>query len=433
MQIAIIQFPGSNCERETMLAVKRAGMQPIEFLWNGPAEKLAEFKGFIIVGGFSYEDRVRAGVIAALDPILQTLKIENKKGKPILGICNGAQILVESGLIPGLEQDQLGMALTDNKRVQQGKVLGTGYYNAWITLRLSDDYQLNAFTRHLTPHHILKVPIAHAEGRFIVPPALLNEMKNNGQCLFQYCDEQGNIIDEFPINPNGSINNIAAVSNKAGNVMAMMPHPERTTQGDAIFQSMRDYIHDYIKNAHVPAVAPLYYQPRREEKRPYVVLKNAYEFIVDLIITDNHALSVEKALERSGMPAKIKRRTHWEIECDSQEVFEKIKSSGVLYNDRKEKIIASTEIKNASNALIKNASNALIKNASNALLLVHAKSDMIGRQKYQMLKNHFGISGVHAIRHSILWQIGASSQTTIDHIINSLILYNPYAHDCYYY
>src|SRR5947209_6317167 len=125
MRIAIIQFPGSNCERETLLAVKRAGMIPQEFLWNESTEKLADFAGYIIVGGFSYEDRSRAGIIAALDPVMQILRQQSQLGRPILGICNGAQILVEAGLVPGLESDKLGLVLTENKRVQQGHVLGT--------------------------------------------------------------------------------------------------------------------------------------------------------------------------------------------------------------------------------------------------------------------------------------------------------------------
>ena len=111
MKIAIVQFPGSNCERETMLAVQRAGMTPVEFLWNEPREKLREMAGFILIGGFSYEDRSRAGVIAALDPVMQEIKTQSALGKPILGICNGAQILVETGLVPGLEDNMLGMVL----------------------------------------------------------------------------------------------------------------------------------------------------------------------------------------------------------------------------------------------------------------------------------------------------------------------------------
>src|SRR5579862_899572 len=122
MRIGVIQFPGSNCERETMLAIKRAGMQPIEFLWNEAKEKLNDMDGYVIVGGFSYEDRSRAGIIAALDPIMQEIKMQSEKGKPILGICNGAQILVETGLVPGLENNKIGMVLTENKRIADNKI-----------------------------------------------------------------------------------------------------------------------------------------------------------------------------------------------------------------------------------------------------------------------------------------------------------------------
>src|SRR5690606_32807012 len=116
-----------------------------------------------------------------------------------------------------------------------GKILGAGFYNAWAFTRVSDAYQRNSFTRHLTPKNILPVPVAHGEGRFVIPEALLQEMIMQGLNVFQYCDEKGVIDSHFPINPNGSVNNIAAVSNKNGNVMAMMPHPERTPNGDAIF------------------------------------------------------------------------------------------------------------------------------------------------------------------------------------------------------
>ena len=114
INIAIIQFPGSNTERETLMACHRVGLNPIEFLWNELTEKLSEFDGYVIVGGFAYEDRSRAGIIAALDPIMKHIRLEAEKGKPVLGICNGAQILVESGLVPGLKNSRVGIALTDN-------------------------------------------------------------------------------------------------------------------------------------------------------------------------------------------------------------------------------------------------------------------------------------------------------------------------------
>lgn len=410
MRIAIIQFPGSNCERETMLAVKRAGMQPEEFLWNQSPEKLANFAGFIIVGGFSYEDRGRAGVIAALDPIMQTLKQQAQLGKPVLGICNGAQILVESGLVPGLEGDKVGMVLTDNKRIKDGQVLGTGYYNAWVDMRLSDYYQLNAFTRTLSPKDILHIPVAHGEGRFIIPPALLKEMQNNGQCVFQYCDTQGKIIDEFPVNPNGSVCNIAAVSNKAGNVMAMMPHPERTPNGDAIFASMRDY----IAQGYSQRVAPLHYQPQPFNSRHYTTPH--HEWLIDLMITDNQALSIENALCHHGMNVKIKRYTHWEIACDSLDDIEKIKLSGVLFNNRKEKIISAKDL----------------NMPHGKAMLVRPKENMLGLQKLQMLKHHFDISSLTQLHHSTVWYI-SSERTPLEDIINSNILWNPYAHDYYHY
>lgn len=406
-RIAIIQFPGSNCERETILAVKRAGMQPVEFLWNEPAEKLADFHGFIIVGGFSYEDRSRSGVIAAMDPIMQGIKQQSKLGKPVLGICNGAQILVETGLVPGLPNETIGMALTDNKRMHDGKILGTGYYNAWIDMRLSNQHQLNAFTRHLTAKTILHVPVAHGEGRFVIPSGLLSEMQINGLCVFQYCDAEGKIIETFPVNPNGSVNNIAAVSNKAGNVMAMMPHPERTTTGDPIFQSMRDY----IAEGYVIQVAPLHYQQRHHPIVQYAPEKNAHEILVELVITDNHAMSVENALRHHDFAVKIKRYIHWEIKCDNEAVLEKIKASGVLFNDRKETLVDSSAV------------------SAPQSFLVRAKEDMVGQQKMQLLKNHFALNGIQSIRHSILYLFDTNPvPTEFTHI-----LYNPYAHDCYYY
>lgn len=417
-QIAIIQFPGSNCERETMLAVKRANMEPIEFLWNESHQKLRAMDGYIIVGGFSYEDRSRAGIIAALDPIMQEIKAQSEMGKPILGICNGAQILVETGLVPGIENNKVGLALSENKRMVNTKVLGTGYYNAWINMRLADQYQRNAFTRQLKTKDILHVPVAHAEGRFVMTEALLQEIKAQGQHVFQYCDAEGVIRNHFPINPNGSVENIAAISNKQGNVMAMMPHPERTTNGDLIFQSMRDYI-ETGNSRSIQKTIPLYYYPRRATKMPrYSRPNEAQECIVELIITDNQALTVQNTLRQMGYPVMVKRQIHWQIDGADAEILATIKKSGVLFNERKEREVTH------------------LQTLSNATFLVRAKEDWLGRAKKQMLQDHYAIDGVNAIHHGILWRLESETvniSAILDNILNTHIFFNHYAHDCYEY
>jgi phosphoribosylformylglycinamidine synthase len=416
MKIAIVQFPGSNCERETMLAVQRAGMMSVAFLWNEPHAKLKEMDGYVIVGGFSYEDRSRAGIIAALDPVMKEILIQSQLGKPVLGICNGAQILVETGLVPGLKNNQLGMALTENRRILDGKILGTGFYNSWISMRPSANIPPNAFTRHLTQDSVLTVPVAHAEGRFVMPIELLQEIEHEGLNVFQYCDAQGHIIDNFPINPNGSMLNIAAVINKSGNVMAMMPHPERTTAGDPIFLSMRDYILEQKEFRE----SKLSYVPAPKTIVPYPRCNGSHELLVKLIITDNQALTVQNTLRQSGIPVNVSRMVHWQIKCNEPDLIEKIKQTGVLYNSRKEYLVCSDKT----------------VNSSAKAFLVKPKEDLLGQQKKQMLSDHFSIDGIQEIHHGILW-IFESEHSPVaelcERIVNTNIIFNQSAHDCYEY
>ena len=286
------------------MALKRAGMNPVDFLWNQHKEKLLNCNGYVITGGFSYEDRSRAGVIASLDPIMSSLKKEALKGKPILGICNGAQILVESGMVPGLIDGKIGIALTDNKRVKNGRVVGTGYYNDWAYLKMSVKPEQTAFTRHLKQWELIHIPFAHAEGRFIFPNELLKKLLKNGQVVFRYCEQNGDISAEFPTNPNGSDYNIAAVSNPNGNVMAIMPHPERTHLGDAIFTSMKEY----ISSGHPIIPANLSHELPNYEINDFKLKTNASEWVIDMIITDNEAASVQNALVNLDLKVDITRQ-----------------------------------------------------------------------------------------------------------------------------
>jgi phosphoribosylformylglycinamidine synthase subunit PurQ / glutaminase len=405
MKIAVIQFPGSNCEKETNQALKRAGLEPVNFLWNEPVKKLEKCHGFVIVGGFSYEDRSRAGVIAAMDPVMKVLAKQAEKGKPILGICNGAQILLECGLVPGVKDDKVVMALTENKRVQDDKVVGTGFYNNWIHMRQHSLAHASAFNIGLTQDEVLRVPIAHAQGRFVMSSVLLKEINEKGLVAFQYCDGAGDVVDEFPVNPNGSVANIAAVTNYAGNVMAMMPHPERTGAGDAIFSSMRDYIEEKEELRK----GELSYQHNDALLKNY---DNAdHQLLVELVLTDNAALSVQMALQAQAINVNVKRYTHWQVQC-GDDVLDKIKRSEELYNPKKEFLIEPD----------------FSNNKSTRYILVQQNEDFVGQQKFQLLANHFEIYGIKSIRKGVVWAIEViegDAQKTFDKVLQTGLLYNP--------
>ena len=414
INIGIIQFPGSNTERETIMACQRVGMNPVEYFWNEPAAKLSDLNGYIIIGGFAYEDRSRAGVIAALDPIIKQIKVEAGKGKPVLGICNGAQILVESGLVPGLEGHRVGIALTDNKRVKNGHVVGVGYYNTWINLKMSIPSDRCAFTRHLKPNEWINIPLAHGEGRFIIPDELLEKMITNDQTVFRYCDKGGKIANEFPTNPNGSMHNLAAVCSPAGNVMAIMPHPERTENGDTIFSSMKEFIEDGnpITNHTLSFNRPHY------EVTSYESNGNSTEWVIDMIITDNEASSVHDALDRLGHDVTIARQTHWEISTDGdrETILQKIDATGELYNSNKEFISKTTSTENT------------------ASFLVRQKEDMLGRAKLESLTKRFEIDGITDLKRGVIWNVivnSGGSEVVLNDILNTHILFNPLSHECY--
>ena len=413
-KIAIIQFPGSNTERETILACQRNGLNPVEFLWNEPLELLTKFQGYIIVGGFSYQDRSRAGIIAALDPVIDQIKIQADQDKPVLGICNGAQILVESGLVPGLEKYQVGISLSENKRVKNGQVVGIGYFNTWVYLKSSFNNDQCAFTRTLKPEEIINIPLAHGEGRFLLKEDLLKELVSNNQIPFRYSNSKGDTLEDYPTNPNGSIYNIAAVCNQRGNVMAIMPHPERTKFGDEIFKSMRDF----INNGVVFKRTLLSKTQRSAEIKHYQWKKECHEPIIDMIITDNEALSVENTLNQLGHDVSISRKSHWEIhlKMKTPQAISLIEKSGEIYNPNKEFISKINIQKNT------------------VTFLIRQKEDMIGRSKKESLKNRFKIGEVLNIKHGVLWKIKVNSgdvESTTNKILQSNILYNPLSYECY--
>jgi phosphoribosylformylglycinamidine synthase len=227
--VAILQFPGMNCEAETKRSLNHVGLDAEIFRWNRPPDEIRSFDAFILPGGFSYEDRVRAGVIAAKEALFDELARQAELGKPVLGICNGAQILLESGLLPGINPGKIEMALAHNYITYQDQVVRRGHHCGWVNLRTEVESDRTPFTRCLTRGQVFPITVSHGEGRFTCSdPELLARLKQEQQILWRYCDDQGETRPGLPVNPNGSLENIAGICNPAGNVVALMPHPERS-------------------------------------------------------------------------------------------------------------------------------------------------------------------------------------------------------------
>jgi len=218
-RVAVIQFPGVNCEAESARALERVGLIPELFRWTRPASELRGYQAYLLPGGFSYQDRVRAGALAAKEPLVEVLAEEASRGKPVLGICNGAQVLVEAGLVPG--GGGVELALARNHMPER-----SGYYARWVYTRVEPSACV--FTRTLAAGTLLPLPVAHGQGRFASrEPARLEALLRAGQVPLRYAKADGAPADAFPDNPNGAAAAAAAVCDARGTVLALMPHPER--------------------------------------------------------------------------------------------------------------------------------------------------------------------------------------------------------------
>jgi phosphoribosylformylglycinamidine synthase len=198
MKVGIIRFPGSNCDRDVFHALELAGAKPNYIWWS--KRDLSDFEAIVIPGGFSYGDYLRAGAIAAITPVIEGIKDCVKEGKPVLGICNGAQILAEVGLVPGV--------FTENMNAK--------FICEWTDLKVESTK--TPFTSMYKRNEIIKMPIAHAEGRYYTEN--IERLRENDQIVLSFESE----------NPNGSIEGITGVCDEEGLVCAVMPHPERASE-----------------------------------------------------------------------------------------------------------------------------------------------------------------------------------------------------------
>ena len=217
-RIAVVVFPGTNCHFETVAAVRSAGGNAELLRWNATYAEAAGFDGYVLPGGFAYEDRVRAGAVAAKHDFLDAIAEAAISGRPVLGVCNGAQVLVETGLVPGIEPGRVDVALAPNAASGWH-----GYYCEWVHLASSDTQSFYSVSSNET----VPMPIGHGEGRFTADPEQFAELERRGQVALRYVEPDGSRAHGFPANPNGSLCDAAGLCNPAGNVLALMPHPER--------------------------------------------------------------------------------------------------------------------------------------------------------------------------------------------------------------
>jgi len=206
LKAAVIVFPGSNCDHDVYIPFKKTLNIDTDFIWHKTAD-LRNYDIIVLPGGFSYGDYLRCGAIARFSPVMKEVVTQAKKGIKIIGICNGFQILTESQLLPGVLL----------KNTNQKFICKT------VHLRVENNNTI--FTHKCNAQEVLKIPIAHGEGNYYCDAETLEELKNHQQIVFRYCDSGGRIAPEC--NPNGSIENIAGIINRSGNVLGMMPHPER--------------------------------------------------------------------------------------------------------------------------------------------------------------------------------------------------------------
>lgn len=222
-RVGVVVFPGSNCEQDAVTALDQMGASP-SYVWHDSTD-LSSWDALVLPGGFSYGDYLRTGAIAAFSPIMDSIKSFADAGGPIIGICNGFQILCESGLLPGALRRNSGLKF---RCVEVG-----------VRVETSD----SPFTGEVEPGTVLEIPINHFEGNFYCPPALLTELEREERIALRYSSPDGVVDEKF--NPNGALANIAGVLSEGRNVLGLMPHPERAvdpavggTDGQVIFGSM---------------------------------------------------------------------------------------------------------------------------------------------------------------------------------------------------
>ncbi len=209
MKFGVVVFPGSNCDYDCHYVLGSVLGQEVDYVWHGTTD-VSRYDCLVLPGGFSYGDYLRTGAVARFSPVMKAVEEFAAGGRLVIGVCNGFQILLEAGLLPGAVMRNVGLK----------------FICRFVDIRV--ETTSTPWTSAAVQGEVLRIPIAHGEGNYLVAPEVLEEMKRKGQIVFRYCSQEGRVLPEY--NPNGAVENIAGVCNAEGNVLGMMPHPERASE-----------------------------------------------------------------------------------------------------------------------------------------------------------------------------------------------------------
>ncbi len=418
-KIGIIQFPGTNCENETKRAIVNAGLKAEVIRWND-LDTAKNMDGYVIPGGNSYGNYSRAGIIAAQQPITRFLVEQAAAGKPIIGIANGCQILLEVGLIPGLEKQALAGAMSRSVRVKESEVLGTGFYHNQVYIKNVASSNRCIANMNIATNTVLPASIASDQSRLILANDLLLELEQHNQIIFKYCTSEGETLNEFPTTPDGSIWGVAGLCNKAGNVLGYMPHLERADQDFLIFESLKTY----LENPPTVEDYQLQWQPPASVVETYKPEGTCTQFFIEPLANDFVAMAVEQLLQAQGFNVKVTRKQHWEVwlageDANVESITKALVETGELFNINKEKY-----------SLEKNNNETVVS------LLVRDTDDYDGKAITNKIKDRFNLHNIDNIRSGTVWELHfnetdkAKRLELASQILQTYILYNPYSQEC---
>lgn len=427
--VAVLLFPGTNCEHETVRALRRVGMQADIVRWNEEPQVLDRYDGYVLPGGFSYEDRGRSGLVASFDSMMDAIADQARTGKVVIGICNGCQMLVDKGLVPGEERLAMGW----NVRMKEGKVQGR-----WVS-RTPYMKMGGKMKEEFGKEVVMQAPVSHGEGRFAsLDEEVFDELEKNGQIVLQYCDGEGQVTEEYPTTPNGSPKAIAGICNPEGNVVAFMPHPERVypregyEHSDAVFEWMKMKI-EQQKQTNVNGAEGFTigggepFEVSFDEK-PKVDL----EILTELLITDNESWTIEHLAKELAPGVRLMKQVWWGIESQEskdeslESLAVEVLKTGELANLNKEK---ARVVIGGEQLVYDKSSKTLLGDVGTekelSRILVIERDDTIGKTKTALFAEHHLDLGVSGIQRGVLWTIGGVDKEKVMDLIGVGVFHNP--------